>query len=307
MTITQIRYFLEIADCGGIQRAAEKNYISHQALSKQLKALEAEVGAVLLDRTGGKGLQLTESGEIFYRVWAEMIRKHEEALDQIARIRNAGENRIAVAIQDVRSIRYGCIQAFQTYTETRSGISFDYRIGNPNETLSLLENGQADIAFMSSLSVEHPEKFCSIVLKEYCDTPVIAVPNENPLSKRAELSLNELAHETFIMIGTTYSQTIVKRQKKDFAVYGITPNVILVPNPKELELALALNRGVCLLHESLLRNIREQVTVFPFAPARGNETYGILLLWRDKKHDCLAAELAEVIRNADPFSDAERL
>ena len=58
MTISQIKYFLEAVDCGSFQKASEKLYISRQALSKQIRAVETELGFALLDRKAGRSLQL---------------------------------------------------------------------------------------------------------------------------------------------------------------------------------------------------------------------------------------------------------
>jgi len=71
-------YFLKAAEFGNLSRVAEKLDISQPALSRQITALEQEIGAPLFHRTG-RGLTLTPAGEVF-RTRAEAV------LEEIARI-----------------------------------------------------------------------------------------------------------------------------------------------------------------------------------------------------------------------------
>lgn len=59
-------YVREIAQQGSITKAAEKLYISQQALSEALKLLEEELGFKIFSRSY-KGVVLTQSGEFFLR------------------------------------------------------------------------------------------------------------------------------------------------------------------------------------------------------------------------------------------------
>ena len=50
MTIAQVLYVLEIADCRSISAAAERQFISQSALSQQIQRLEGELGYPLFVR-----------------------------------------------------------------------------------------------------------------------------------------------------------------------------------------------------------------------------------------------------------------
>ncbi len=64
MTISQIIYVLEVANCRNISHAAERLYISQSAVSQQILKLERELGYDLFTRTL-YGLEFTEAGEQF--------------------------------------------------------------------------------------------------------------------------------------------------------------------------------------------------------------------------------------------------
>lgn len=69
MDFDQIETFLEVARLSSFSRAAEKRFRTQPAISAQIRAMEEEVGAKLLDRSGGK-VAVTAAGKIFQK-WAE--------------------------------------------------------------------------------------------------------------------------------------------------------------------------------------------------------------------------------------------
>lgn len=294
MTITQIRYFIESATSGSFQKASEKLFISHQALNKQIRALEAEIGLPLFERSGKKGLRMTEAGETLYSAWTKVLPIHDAALSKAAALKAQSDCAITVGIQDIRQLRYGCLDLFQQYSLTYPQSRFDYKVGTPDQVLSMLENNQIDMAIILSLSLDHAEKYSHLILREFDDKPVIAISKLNPLSQRNSISLADLADENFVMIDDTHSKVVARRQQRDFAVHGVFPKVITVSSPKELELALAMNRGVSIVHQMLLTEIEDKVTVFPFEPAEENRTYSSVLLWSNPKMKEIAGCLQKI-------------
>ena len=51
MTIIQLQYLIEVANCGSFSGASERCFVTQPSLSMQIKALEDELGVVLLDRS----------------------------------------------------------------------------------------------------------------------------------------------------------------------------------------------------------------------------------------------------------------
>jgi len=63
-SIRQLRYFVEIAECGSFSGAAERLYIAQSALSRQITALEQQLGTPLFERTA-RLPRLTLAGQAF--------------------------------------------------------------------------------------------------------------------------------------------------------------------------------------------------------------------------------------------------
>jgi DNA-binding transcriptional LysR family regulator len=64
VSLAQIRYFVAVAEEGNVGRAAEKLHVAQPPLSRQIQALEAELGTPLFVRTP-RGMCLLPSGEAF--------------------------------------------------------------------------------------------------------------------------------------------------------------------------------------------------------------------------------------------------
>src|SRR6202044_2278913 len=73
-----VRYFTVVADHRHFGRAAEALRIAQPSLSRQIRRLEQELGARLLDRTP-QGSRLTEAGEVFLPAARALLRSAARA------------------------------------------------------------------------------------------------------------------------------------------------------------------------------------------------------------------------------------
>ncbi|WP_026088106.1 LysR family transcriptional regulator [Bartonella rattaustraliani] len=78
----KLRVFHAVADAGSFTHAAEKLYLSQSAISRQVSALEKEVGVSLFQRHA-RGLILTEQGKILYRATHDVLMKLESVRSQL--------------------------------------------------------------------------------------------------------------------------------------------------------------------------------------------------------------------------------
>jgi DNA-binding transcriptional LysR family regulator len=82
-----VRYFTVVADHRHFGRAAAALHIAQPSLSRQIRSLEQQLGARLLDRTP-QGSQLTEAGEVFLPYAKALLRSAAQA---VARTRAAAQ------------------------------------------------------------------------------------------------------------------------------------------------------------------------------------------------------------------------
>ena len=86
MTIIQLEYLLAVANCGSFSVAAEHCFVTQPALSMQIKALEEELGVVLLDRTK-KPINPTAVGEVVLEQAREALRSYNNIRESVSEMR----------------------------------------------------------------------------------------------------------------------------------------------------------------------------------------------------------------------------
>ena len=78
MEIRQLKYFLAVADAGSLSGAARKVLIAQSALSKQMCALEDELGVTLFHRSNS-GIAINEAGQVFYEYALGILKQLRDA------------------------------------------------------------------------------------------------------------------------------------------------------------------------------------------------------------------------------------
>ncbi|MGF6905367.1 DNA-binding transcriptional LysR family regulator [Paraburkholderia sp. GAS348] len=64
MEIRQLKYFVAVAEAGGFGTAAQRLHVSQPPLTRQIQALERDIGAKLFERSA-RGVELTAAGKVF--------------------------------------------------------------------------------------------------------------------------------------------------------------------------------------------------------------------------------------------------
>lgn len=99
MDFDQLEIFLEVARLSSFSRAAEKRFRTQPAISSQIRALEEEVGARLLDRSGGR-VSLTAAGKLFFKYSEETIERRKAILTEIAETERVPRGEIVVGANE---------------------------------------------------------------------------------------------------------------------------------------------------------------------------------------------------------------
>ena len=79
MNLNQLKYFLAIVKTGSFSNAADDMYISQSSMSKQIKALETELGIDLFKREHSK-VYLTDIGAEFAKYAESTVKQHNDML-----------------------------------------------------------------------------------------------------------------------------------------------------------------------------------------------------------------------------------
>jgi LysR family transcriptional regulator, cyn operon transcriptional activator len=133
MNLRNLRTFVAVAESGGLTHGAERVRLSQPTVSRQVQALEQELGLVLFNR-GGRGFGLTPEGEDLLH-HARRVLIEVEAFQQRSRALTKG---------DTGLLRVGATP--QVIEALLSGFLIDYRSRHPGVEVHLLEDGGARLS-----------------------------------------------------------------------------------------------------------------------------------------------------------------
>ncbi len=98
----QLQYAVLLSETGNFSQVAEKLNITQPALSKQILALEKELGIQLFDRNSTP-VTLTVAGEFFVREAKELLYKEEQLLRSMEQFKSGDKGRLVIGITPFRS------------------------------------------------------------------------------------------------------------------------------------------------------------------------------------------------------------
>jgi LysR family nitrogen assimilation transcriptional regulator len=150
ITLRQLRYFVEIAQSRSFSRAAEHLLVAQPALSQNIAALEADLGARLFKRHA-KGVELSPAGQRLLVRAQELLARAEALKDQVEGrdVLPSGLVRLSIA-GSVASVLVAPL--LRSMAEDFPAIRLRIAEGLSSEVRSQIESGQAHLALMPSPS-----------------------------------------------------------------------------------------------------------------------------------------------------------
>ena len=97
MTIIQLEYLLAVANCGSFSLASEHCFVTQPSLSMQIKALEEELGVILLDRSK-KPVIPTEAGNVVIAQAQETIKAYNTIRESVAELKGETSGKIRLGV-----------------------------------------------------------------------------------------------------------------------------------------------------------------------------------------------------------------
>ena len=291
MELRHLKYFHAVAEELSFSRAAERMHVVQPALSRQVAALEQELGVKLFDRTT-RGVQLTAAGRALKDRVDAILPTLDEALD-ITRLTASGEiGRLEIGY--IAAAMWSILPAILAEHRRRHPrISFRlHELIMGGEPLDPLLEGSLDVAFVRPVAV-----FRTITFEPLLREPFVAVlPEGHPLAASERVDLAELADERFVLMSRTGypgSHELYERACRDA---GFVPAIVDEGDSPNALYMVASGFGVALAPASARMSGLPGVVFVPLTETTPHLELGVA--YRAGNRSELLAGLLETARDA---------
>lgn len=189
-----LRSFFEIAALGSLSKAAERLRVSQSTLTRQVHALEHDIGGALFERSPS-GVALTATGHVLLDGMKPLLVKFDAALGEarkLARGQSASlrVGYIASAAQEYLS------PALARLRRAHPEVKVKLLDLSPGEQLEALRKGEIDVALMGRAGSAPDKEF---YVKRLVSFPLVAALAENhPLATKTSVTLADLRGDFFV-------------------------------------------------------------------------------------------------------------
>ncbi|MEU8976052.1 LysR substrate-binding domain-containing protein [Streptomyces monashensis] len=268
LDLRKVRYFVAVAELLHFGRAAERLHIAQPVLSRQIKALEKDLGAALFVRDS-HGVTLTDAG-----------RQLDVEAHQLLAAADGARRRVRRAADEPRRLvvgfRAGIVvtHALRAFRAAHPDVETSARRIEWDDQERLVLDGTLDIAYVRAPLREEGLELRLL----YTESRVVMLPAGHRLDGKPELSLADLDGETWLR----------------YAFPG--PGDMPVRTVEEKFECVAAGSGITLVPHSIAEQYsRPDISYVPVTDAEPDQ---VLLAWAAGRTSPLIGEFAEAAATA---------
>ncbi|QEO13905.1 LysR family transcriptional regulator [Agromyces intestinalis] len=258
MNLEQLRSFVEVARFGNFTRAAEELHLAQPSLSRQIAALERDLGAELFHRARG-GSTLTIAGESLLPLARRMLADAASVRRELAELAGLERGRVRLGATPTLCISL-VAEVLSAFHAEHPAIELHLSEQGSHRLLDELASGELDLALITTSDATTPERFTvtPLLVEELV---VVSAASAPPVARGRSIRLAEVASLPQIVFSSTYD--LRSATDAAFAAAGLAPDVVLegaemdaVLRFAERGLGVAIVPAMVLIDRPGLRSVR---------------------------------------------------
>ena len=276
MEFRQLEYFCTISELENFTRTAEVLHVSQPSVTKAIKALESELGVVLIDRSQ-KRATLTEEGKVFLLHAQKIMQDTEIARRDMQRFRKDIHETLRFGIPPMVEA-YLFPDFFTKFRRAFPDVTLDVQeFADSEEVRSRADLGELDFGIILGGAIESDHE-----LRIMEDSMSVCLHSEHPLARKRVIAIEDLAEEKFIMQQPrTYQYREVYARCHEA---GFVPELLLCTSQLKTIKQLVANReGISILPDFVTR----MESIFVRRPLSPELEVVVSLYWGQQR--CLSA------------------
>ncbi len=295
MELKQLEYFIAVAEESNFTRAAQRVGISQSGVSAQVRKLELDLGATLVDRSG-RTATLTTAGTAALERARSVLQSVEALRQAVNEVTGLVHGRLTVGMITGCTVQ-GLFDTLAAFHLAHPGIDISLVEDNSGPLTDRVRSGEVDLALIGT-SGEPPSGLGALSITN--ERIVAAVPYGHPLAGRDCFLLSDMGDYPIVcMPEGTAPRTLFNQV---CAAKGLVPNIVLQASAPDAVADLAARGlGVAILTESMATFHEGRLKALVIDDIM--LTVGLALIWKASKSPALQ-ELIDRSREAftDPLS-----
>ncbi len=194
MDLRVLRYFLMVAKEQSFTKAAKQLNITQPTLSRQLAALEEELGTKLFNR-GGHSITLTGEGLLLKRRALELVDLEEKIISEFKGDTESVEGRITIGCGEFMAVET-LAEICKSYKEKYPLVTFAIHTGTADNISDMMSRGLVDVGlFLEPVSTEGLD----YIRLQGCDHWVVGMKPDDPLAEKEVITKKDLLELPLIL------------------------------------------------------------------------------------------------------------
>jgi DNA-binding transcriptional LysR family regulator len=246
MEFRQLQHFMLVAQELSFAKASKQAYITQQALSKSVIALEKELGVQLFKRHP-HGVSLTSYGQVLLRNANQILAQINNMENDIRNVKLKKSNTIRIAITGGVEDSFS-IEDFLAFQDLYPQYEVSTVTSNDVTIEKWLYSEQIELALLGARGDSAKLDFIPL----FESATILVVHKNNPLCKKTAVRLEDLNNEVFLSGSTEYYA--INRLFLICKFLGFTPTIKhITENILFIAKLVAHNQGVFLCPDSSIQ------------------------------------------------------
>lgn len=274
MELRHLRYFIAAAEEENFNRAADRLHVAQPALSRQIRALEEELGCLLFNRLK-RGVTLTRAGRSLLEDARALLFSLDRACDKARAIDRGALGRLRIGTNAI-AFANGCVTgAINTFREACPQVELELCSLTSPEQIAAIEEGRLDAGL---LYLDKPRPALrSMTISDY--SLMLGMRADHPLASREGLKLSDLRDQAFVWGETGLMAFIYDGLLRACRAQGMEPRIVQTCHGSDATLGLiAAGVGVGFVHSSISERPHPHVVMRALTDFR--PSFPLSLVWR---------------------------
>lgn len=273
--IDRIRALLTVIEEGSVNRAAVRLRITQPALSRQMKALEHELGGRLLEREAS-GVKPTGLGHAMVKAMQPMVESYDRAIADLRRQARGERSELRVGYLGSAAQTF-LTPALARLRKSHPAARLRLLDLSPREQIDGLARGELDVALIGQEGAVAAKEFHSAKL---CSLGVCtAMADDDRLAAKKSIALSDLKEKDFIGIDETEMPGRNRWMTALCKTSGFKPRFALVVDGITNVLSHVVSESaVTLLPSYFAKSSHPGVAFVPISDAKAQ--WDLIVLWQ---------------------------